>query len=74
MDERLERMAGEYSNPARGGAQFAHEPAIMRQLETLVLEDQAVDWLLDKAALTRQATTFKALMHFTANTIMNITP
>jgi trigger factor len=63
LDERLERMAGEYSKPADAVRSFRSNPDIMRQVETLVLEEQAVDWLLEKAAVTDKPTTFKALMN-----------
>ena len=63
VDERMERMAGEYSKPSEAVRSFRSNADIMRQVETLVLEDQAVDWLLDKAAVTDKPTTFKALMN-----------
>ena len=63
MDERLERMASEYSKPAEAVRSFRSNQDILRQVETLVLEEQAVDWLLEKAAVTDTPTTFKALMN-----------
>lgn len=63
IDERLERMAGEYSKPAEAVRSFRTNKDIMHQVETLVLEEQAVDWLLEKAAVTDTPTTFKALMN-----------
>ena len=64
MDERLQHMASDYSNPAEATRSMRSNPAVLRQLETLVLEDQAVDWLLQKAAVTDKPTTFQELMHF----------
>jgi trigger factor len=63
VDERLERMAGEYSKPSEAVRSFRQNKDIMHQVETLVLEDQAVDWLLDRAAVTDKPSTFKALMN-----------
>ncbi|MGE5623941.1 MAG: trigger factor [Bacillota bacterium] len=63
VDERLQRMASEYSKPAEAVRSFRSNKDIMHQVETLVLEEQAVDWLLAKAAVTDTPTTFKALMH-----------
>jgi trigger factor len=63
VDERLQRMAGEYSTPAEAVRSFRANQDIMRQVETLVLEEQAVDWLLGKAAMTDKPTTFKDLMN-----------
>jgi len=62
VDERLERMAGEYSTPAEAVRSFRSNQNIMHQVETLVLEDQAVDWLLGQAKVSDKPTTFKALM------------
>ncbi len=64
MDERLQHMASDYSNPAEAMRSMRSNPAVLRQLETLVLEDQAVDWLLEKVAVTDKPTTFQELMHF----------
>ena len=63
VEERLHRMASEYSKPAEAVRSFRSNKDILRQVETLVLEEQAVDWLLDKAAVTDAPTTFKALMN-----------
>jgi trigger factor len=55
-------MAGEYSKPSEALKSFRANIEIMHQVETLVLEEQAVDWLLERAAVTDEPTTFKALM------------
>jgi len=62
--QRLERMAEDYSNPAEKLRSLRSNPAVMRQIEGLVLEDQAVDSLLEKAAITDKSISFKELMHF----------
>lgn len=64
VDERLERMANEYSKPSEAVRSFRASGDIMRQVETVVLEEQAVDWLLGKLTVTEKPTTFKALMNF----------
>jgi trigger factor len=64
VQERLERTASDYSNPAEAVRSMRTNPAIMRQIESLVLEDQAVDLLLQKATTTDKATSFQELMHF----------
>jgi FKBP-type peptidyl-prolyl cis-trans isomerase (trigger factor) len=38
----------------------------MRQIENLVLEDQVVDYLLARAKVTDQKTSFKDVMNFGA--------
>jgi trigger factor len=64
LEQRLERMAGDYSNPAEALRSMRSNQAVMHQLESLVLEEQAVDSLLEKAAITDKATSFQELMHF----------
>lgn len=64
VDERLERLASDYSNPGEAQRSLRTNPSVMRQLETLVLEDQVVDALLAKATVTDKPTTFQELMHF----------
>jgi len=39
---------------------------VMRQIEMMVFEEQVVDWLLERAKITDQETTFKELMNFGA--------
>lgn len=63
VDERLERMASEYTKPSEALKSFRANRDIMGQVETLVLEEQAVDWLLEKAAITDKPTNFKNLMN-----------
>jgi len=38
----------------------------MRQVENMALEDQVVDYLLERAKVTDQPTTFKEVMNFGA--------
>ena len=64
VQERLERMAGDYSNPSEAMRSMRSNAAIMHQIESLVLEDQVVDTLLEKAETTDKPTSFQELMHF----------
>jgi trigger factor len=45
---------------------YRQNPDAMRQVENLVLEDQVVDYLLERAKVTDQKTTFKEVMNFGA--------
>ncbi|HEV2110872.1 MAG TPA: trigger factor [Gammaproteobacteria bacterium] len=63
VDERLQRMASEYSKPSEAVRSFRSNTDIMHQVETVVLEEQAVDWLLGRASVTDKPTTFTALMN-----------
>lgn len=64
VEERLERMASDYSNPGEALRSLRSNSQAMRQLESLVLEDQAVDWVVNQAVVTDKPTSFKELMHF----------
>jgi len=48
VEQRLERMAEDYSSPSEALRSLRANAGVMRQIEGLVLEDQAVDWLLEK--------------------------
>ena len=63
VDERLERMAAEYTKPSEAIKSFRANRDILGQVETLVLEEQAVDWLLEHAAVTDKTVSFKTLMN-----------
>lgn len=64
VEERMERMAADYSNPGEALRSLRSNATAMRQLESVVLEDQAVDWVIGRASVTDQPTSFKELMHF----------
>lgn len=64
VEQRMERMAEDYSNPSEALRSLRSNSAVRRQIEGLVLEDQAVDALLAKAAITDKSVSFKELMHF----------
>ncbi|HEX5458756.1 MAG TPA: trigger factor [Steroidobacteraceae bacterium] len=64
VEQRLERMATDYSNPGEALRSLRSNASAMRQLESVVLEDQAVEWLIARAEVTDKPATFKELMHF----------
>jgi trigger factor len=64
VNERLVDLVASYENPQEMLQAYQREPEAMRQVEMLVLEEQVVDWLLERANITEQPTTFKALMKF----------
>lgn len=64
VEQRLERMAEDYSNPGEALRSLRANKGVMRQIEGLALEDQVVDWLLEKAAVSDKSTSFGELMHF----------
>lgn len=66
VDERLGELAGNYPDPDAILGAYRQNPDAMRQVESMVLEDQVVDHLLERAAVTDQPSTFKELMNFGA--------
>jgi trigger factor len=66
VDARLEEAAATYDNPQEVMRSFRENHDMMHHIEGLVLEDQAVDWLLGRAKISDRPTTFKELMNFGA--------
>lgn len=64
VNARLEEIVSSYDNPQEMMRAYRENHEAMHQVETLVLEDQAVDWLLQRAKVADQPTTFKDLMNF----------
>ena len=59
-------MAIGYPEPESVLKAYRQNADAMRQLENMVLEEQVVDWLLERARVTDQATSFKDVMNFGA--------
>jgi trigger factor len=66
LAERIEAAAVGYSDPEDAARQIKANDNLRSQIESAVLEDQAVDWLLAKVKIADQPTTFKELMNFGA--------
>jgi trigger factor len=66
VEERLTELAANYPDPDAILGAYRQNPDAMRQVESMVLEDQVVDHLLERAAVTEQPSTFKELMNFGA--------
>ncbi|HET7923083.1 MAG TPA: trigger factor, partial [Gammaproteobacteria bacterium] len=64
VERRLENMAADYSNPGEALRSLRANATAMRQLESVVLEDQAIEWVIAQAEVVEKPTTFKQLMHF----------
>jgi trigger factor len=62
VEKRLEEVAADYQDPAQVIQAYRSNPQLMRNVETLVLEDQAVDWMLERAETSARATTFAEIM------------
>ena len=66
VDARLAELAATYPDPDAILNAYRQNPDAMRQVENMVLEDQVVDYLLERAKVTDQPSTFKELMNFGA--------
>jgi trigger factor len=66
VEARLGDLAATYPDPDAILSAYRQNPDAMRQVENMVLEDQVVDYLLERAKVTDQPSTFKELMNFGA--------
>jgi trigger factor len=65
-DARLDEMVGAYGDAAALKRAYQQNPDAMRQVESLALEDQVVDWILEHAKVHETVSSFKELMNFEA--------
>jgi trigger factor len=63
---RLDEMVGAYGDAAALKRAYLQNADAMRQVESLALEDQVVDWVLTRAKVHENASSFKELMNFEA--------
>ena len=66
VNERLDEMVAAYGDAAAMKRAYMQNAEAMRQVESLALEDQAVDWILEHAKVHEVESTFKELMNFEA--------
>jgi trigger factor len=63
---RLDEMVGAYGDAAAMKRAYLQNADAMRQVESLALEDQVVDWILAHAKVHETVSSFKELMNFEA--------
>jgi trigger factor len=66
VQTRFEELAQQFPDAAQAVQQYRGNPQIRRQMEATVLEDQVVDWLLERAKVSDKQSTFKEIMNFGA--------
>jgi trigger factor len=66
VDARLAEIIATYPDPDAILNAYRQNPDAMRQVENMVMEDQVVDYLLERAKVADQPSTFKELMNFGA--------
>ena len=59
----LESLTAEYQDPEEVIASYEQNPQMMEQVQALALEEQVVDWLLERAQVTEKPMTFDEVMH-----------
>jgi trigger factor len=62
--EKLNELAGSYSNPEEVRRAYLQNADMMRQIESQVLETQAIDWVLSQAKVNDRPATFAELTQF----------
>lgn len=62
-EERVEELAASYPNPDEARRAYSQGPAL-RQIESVVLEDQVTDWILQRAKVTDVPMTFQEITGF----------
>jgi trigger factor len=67
VQRRLDDLVASYPNPEEVRRAYAQNVDAMRQVESVVLEDQVVDWIVDHANVTDKPMTFKDLTGFGQN-------
>ena len=66
VESRLADLAATYPDPEQVIKAYRQNADALRQIENIVIEDQVVDLLLEKAAVSDQPATFKDVMNFGA--------
>jgi trigger factor len=64
VNERLDEMVSAYGDAGAMKRAYMQNADAMRQVESLALEDQAVDWILEHAKVREVKSSFKELMNF----------
>ncbi|MBA3562862.1 MAG: trigger factor [Gammaproteobacteria bacterium] len=60
--ERIDELAADYEDPAAMARSLRANAQLMRGVETAVLEQQAVEWLLERANVSETSMSFKDIM------------
>jgi trigger factor len=64
VNERLDEMVSAYGDAGAMKRAYMQNAEAMRQVESLALEDQAVDWILEHAKVREVKSSFKQMMNF----------
>jgi len=61
--ERVEHMSKDYEDPDEFVRYYQDNPQLLRGIETLVMEDLVVDWIVDQAGVNETERSFDDLMY-----------
>ena len=64
VDARIVEMSAEHEESDKVAQYYRSNPQLKSQIEMMVLEDQVVDWLLDRAKVKDKKSSFAELMNF----------
>jgi trigger factor len=64
VQEKLNELAASYSNPDEVRRAYLQNADMMRQIESQVLEQQAIDWVLGQAKVNEKPSSFSELTKF----------
>jgi trigger factor len=67
VQARLEEIAASYPNSDEVRRAYLQSADAMRQIEGSVLEDQVIDWVLERAHVTERTSSFSELTGFRPN-------
>src|SRR5688572_27661840 len=64
VQEKLNELAGSYSNPEEVRRAYLQNPEMLRQIESQVLEQQAIEWVLGQAKVNEKPSSFSEITKF----------
>lgn len=64
VQARIEELAAGYPNADEARRAYQHNAEAMRQVESMVLEDQVIDWILERARVTDVPMSFQNITGF----------
>ncbi len=63
VQQRIELMAKDYEDPAEFVNHYKSNPQLLRSIETLVMEDMVVDWIIEQASVSETKSSFDEIMN-----------
>ncbi|MDY0067077.1 MAG: trigger factor [Steroidobacteraceae bacterium] len=64
VQARFEELAQQFPDPSQALQAYRSNPQLQRQMEAAVLEEQVVEWVLERARVTDEPSSFKEIMNF----------